>query len=161
MPTDDLAKAVERLEELFGKPSENTLGAAVFLSDTDIESDQLEGFAKSKYQHFTGAAWESIGKENWTKPWELLYLRSTDASGAILNELRDLQDFSTALAASQLTENHNDPTGAALGLQDVFDSPQIHDVSIYRIGDNEVITGVLVAGILCTGKAIALVFLMD
>jgi hypothetical protein len=161
MCEDDLTKAVQRLEELFGKPSRNTLGASVFVSDSPVACKDLEAFAKSKYQHFVGDAWESIGPENWTATWELQYHRPEGVCGDILKELVDLEDPATSLAASQLTENHDDAQGAALGLQGVFDSPEIQDVSIYRIGDTEAITGVLVAGILRTGNAIALVFLMD
>lgn len=161
MSEDDLTKAAQRLEELFGKPSQNTLGASVFLSDSTVACKDLEAFAKSKYQHFVGDAWESIGPENWTAKWERQYHRPEGMCGDILKELRDLEDPAASLAASQLTENHDDPQGAALGLQGVFDSPDIQDVSIYRIGDTDAITGVLVAGILRTGNAIALVFLMD
>jgi hypothetical protein len=56
MSEDDLTKAVQRLEELFGKPSQNTLGASVFVSDSTVACKDLEAFAKSKYQHFVGDA---------------------------------------------------------------------------------------------------------
>ena len=161
MSCDDLAKAVQRLEELFGKSSQNTLGAAVFQSDAAVSPDGLDEFSKSKYQYFAGDAWESLGQDNWLKTWARLYRRPAGDQGAILSELKELNDPATALAASQLTENHDDPQGAAQALQGVFDSPQVRDVSIYRIGDTEAITGVLLSGILETGFAIALVFLMD
>lgn len=161
MSSDDLTKAIQGLESFFGKPSQKTLGAAVFQSDTAIGIEQLDEFAKSKYKYFAGDAWESLGEENWTKTWELVYRRADGVSGDILVELRDLKDAATALAASQLTENHDDPQGAEGALKGVFDSPQIHCVSIYRIGDSEAITGVLLAGILGSERGVAVVYLMD
>lgn len=161
MAQDDLTKAVQRLEQLFGKPSESTLGTAVFQSESTLSVEQLDGFSRSSYQHFAGAAWEAFGQENWTKPWRLLYRRSEDTAADILGELGRIEDSSTCLAASQLTENHDDPQGAQEALKGVFDSDFVQAVSIYRIGDSEAITGVLIAGLLTGGIGIALVFLMD
>ena len=111
MSCDDLAKAVQRLEELFGKSSQNTLGAAVFQSDAAVSPDGLDEISKSKYQYFAGDAWESLGQDNWLKTWARLYRRPAGDQGAILSELKELNDPATALAASQLTENHDDPQG--------------------------------------------------
>ncbi|MFM7931057.1 MAG: hypothetical protein ACKO9Q_25390, partial [Pirellula sp.] len=99
--------------------------------------------------------------ENWEQTWKLLYRRPLESKSEILEELKSLGDSSSELAGSQLTENHDDPSGAADGLKGVFDAPWIRCVSIYRIGDSEAITGVLMAGILPTENAIALIFLMD
>jgi hypothetical protein len=161
MPGDDLTKALQRLEELFGKPSQATLGAAVFLSESTLSVSQLDEFAKSRYQYFAGAAWESFGEENWNKTWKQLYRRPKSSPPDILSELNQIEDSATNLAASQLTENHDDPSGAQESLKGVFDSDFIKEVSIYSIGDSEAITGVLIAGILDTGIGVALVFLMD
>jgi hypothetical protein len=161
MSGDDLAGAVKRLEEVFGGPSQNTLGAAVFQSDAVLTVDQMDEFAKSRYQHFAGPAWQSFGEENWTKTWGLVHRRDRGAVPGVLAELKELKDPATALAASQVTENHEDPAAAEKALEGVFDSSSIQDVSIYSIGDSEAITGVLIAGLLDSGHGIALVFLMD
>ena len=161
MAEDDLTKAIQRLEVLFGKPSEATLGAAVFQSQSALSVSQLDDFAKAQYQHFAGAAWESFGEENWNKTWKLLYRRPKSSPLDILGELNQIEDSATNLAASQLTENHDEPSGAQEALKGVFDSDFIQEVSIYSIGDSEAITGVLIAGILDTGTGVALVFNMD
>jgi len=161
MTQDDSAKALERLEEVFGKPSKATLGSAVFTSSEIIDGQKLDDFAQKSYKHFVGEAWETIGEANWTKLWSRLYRRADGKESGILSELKDLSDSATSLAASQVTENHDDPTAAEQALQMVFDSSAIRDVSIYRIGDSEAISGVLIAGILGSGTAVALVYLMD
>jgi hypothetical protein len=161
MSSDDLSIAVSKLTEAFGGPSEETLGAAVFVSESKVDLSTLDQFAKSVYEHFVGNAWENFGPDNWNKTWQMLYRRGAGASPEILEELKSLGDPSTELAASQLTENHDDPEKASEGLKAVFDSPSAQSVSIYKIGDSEAITGVLLACLLPTEHAVALVFLMD
>ncbi|MFN5917977.1 MAG: hypothetical protein ACK48K_14555 [Planctomycetota bacterium] len=160
MSSDDLTRAVAKLTEVFGSASQNTLGSAVFQSDSKVDLETLDNYAKSVYQHFVGKAWD-FGPENWNKTWQMLYRRPEGSTGSILEELKSLGDAATELAASQVTENHDDPTAATQGLTGVFDSPSLTSVSVYRIGDSEAITGVLVAGLMPTENAIALVFLMD
>ncbi|MFN9347168.1 MAG: hypothetical protein ACK6DQ_11270 [Planctomycetota bacterium] len=161
MSSDDLTRAVAKLTEVFGSASQNTLGSAVFQSDSKVDLETLDNYAKSVYQHFVGKAWEDFGPENWNKTWQMLYRRPEGSTGSILEELKSLGDAATELAASQVTENHDDPTAATQGLTGVFDSPSLTSVSVYRIGDSEAITGVLLAGLMPTENAIALVFLMD
>jgi hypothetical protein len=161
MSAEDLTTAISNLTEVFGSASENTLGSAVFQSDTQVDLETLDDYARSVYQHFVGKAWEDFGPANWNKTWQMLYRRPEGSKGSILEELKSLGDATTELAASQVTENHDDPTAAAQGLKGVFDAPWIRCVSIYRIGDSEAITGVLIAGLLPTKNAIALIFLMD
>ncbi|MFM8262798.1 MAG: hypothetical protein ACKN9S_11025 [Pirellula sp.] len=161
MTQDDASEAISKLVAVFGSPSQNTLGTGVFQSDSQVDEAQLDAYAKSVYQHFVGPAWENFGPENWEQTWKLLYRRPLESKPEILEELKSLGDSSSELAGSQLTENHDDPSGAADGLKGVFDAPWIRCVSIYRIGDSEAITGVLMAGILPTENAIALIFLMD
>ncbi len=161
MSSEDLTRAVAKLTEVFGSASQNTLGSAVFQSDSKVDLETLDDYAKSVYQHFVGKAWEDFGSENWNKTWQMLYRRPVGSAGNILEELKSLGDAATELAASQVTENHDDPTAAAQGLTGVFDSPSLSSLSVYRIGDSEAITGVLLAGLMPIEKAIALVFLMD
>lgn len=161
MPQEGSERAIQRLVEVFGDSSSNTLGSAVFKSELKIVADELDGFAQASYKRFVGDAWETIGQANWTKVWIRLYRRLPSVKPGILAELNGLTDSATSLAASQVTENHDDPSAAEQALQLVFDSDAIQDVSIYRIGDSDAITGVLIAGITGSGIAVALVFLMD
>lgn len=161
MPKDDLEIAVQRLLKTFGEPSQNTLGTSVFQSESPLEGDALEAFARASYKHFIGDAWDSIGEENWTKNWNCVFRRPADGPADIMAELDSLSDSAAALAASQLTENHSDPDQARSSLQAVFDAEGTRNVAIYRVGDTDAITGVLIAGILASGTAVAVVFLMD
>jgi hypothetical protein len=79
----------------------------------------------------------------------------------ILQEISSLSDPATALAASQLTENHDSPVEAAEALQAVFDSPEIQELRLYRAGDSEAITGLAIVALNQSNGAMVLVFLMD
>ena len=113
------------------------------------------------YRYFVGHAWEEFGEENWTKTWAESYLRPSGKHPGILQEMAQLKEHPIALAASQVTENHDDPKGASEALSDVFDAASICEVRLYNIGDTEAITGVLIAALSSSGRGIALVFLMD
>lgn len=154
-------EAVEQLISVFGGQSQNTLGASVFQSSSSTTSAELENFARSCYKHFAGKSWGAFGEENWSKPWALLFHRASGTAPNILQEIDSLSDPATALAGSQLTENHDSPADAAKALQGVFDSADIQDLRIYRAGDSEAITGLLIAATSKSHQAVVLVFLMD
>lgn len=154
-------ESVDRLILAFGGESVSTLGAAVFHSPSSLSSAELEPFVFSCYKHFVGKSWEAFGEENWSRPWALVYQRLHGTSPNILFEIASVSDPATALAASQLTENHDSPVEAAEALQGVFDSPEIHELRVYRAGDSEAITGLAIVALNQSSGAIALVFLMD
>lgn len=192
MASDTLKTAIEELTELFGEPSQVTLGAAVFcdpiaevlLGDvirTEAESasansasqndnpddgvsscgdEHLESYAKGRYEFFAGDAWENFGAENWLATWNRVYQRVAEPGGKILEELKAIDESATNLAASQLTENHDEPGRARDALVKVFDNEEILKLHLYQIGDTEAITGVLIAAA-SSEELIALVFLMD
>lgn len=188
MAPDTLKNALEELKALFGGPSQVTLGAAVFCdpikevvrggssstenkpdvpladqpqSEVSLCSDeQLESYAKRRYEYFAGDAWENFGAENWLATWNRVYQRDSQQGGEILDELKKIEEPATNLAASQLTENHDEPDRARDALSQVFDSEEILKLHLYQVGDTEAITGVLIAAV-SAQDAIALVFLMD
>jgi hypothetical protein len=154
-------ESVNRLIRVFGGESESTLGASVFQSPSRITSAELESFAFLCYKHFVGKSWEAFGEENWSRPWALLQQRPHGSVPNILQEISSLSDPATALAASQLTENHDSPVEAAEALQAVFDSPEIQELRLYRAGDSEAITGLAIVALNQSNGAMVLVFLMD
>jgi hypothetical protein len=173
MASESFQKALETLTILFGAPSQTTLGAAVFTTtptntakaSTPEQSsqtcdEQLEAFAKSKYEYFAGNAWNNFGPEHWLATWARLYERKEHAQADVLKELEQIQEPATNLAASQVTENHDQPDAARDALQGVFNAAVIHTLHVYQIGDTEAITGVLIAAA-TEDLYIALVYLMD
>lgn len=182
MASEAMKAALEELKALFGEPSQITIGAAVFCApvsevsaqskrnsatDSDLNKvaeactdEQLEAYAKERYEYFAGEAWTNFGAENWLKTWSRVYQRGSQNSSKILDELQGIAEPATNLAASQLTENHDEPERARKALTQVFDSEEILRLHLYQIGDTEAITGVLIAA-LTTQEAIALIFLMD
>ncbi len=179
MASESFQKAIETLTSLFGPPTQTTLGAAVFTTTTSIHAqapcpaqtstpeqtadacdEQLETFAKSKYEYFAGNAWNNLGPEHWLATWARRYERKEKAKADILKELGDVQEPATNLAASQITENHDQPDAARAALQGVFNADEIHTLHLYQIGDTEAITGVLIAAA-TADLYIALVFMMD
>ena len=179
MASESFQNAIETLTSLFGPPSQTTLGAAVFtttatlpaqaLSPAQVSThekpsgacdEQLEAFAKSKYEYFAGNAWNNFGPEHWIATWARHYERREKAQADILDELAEIQEPATNLAASQITENHDQPDAARAALQEVFNADEIHTLHLYQIGDTEAITGVLIAAA-TADLYIALVFMMD
>lgn len=187
MASDTLKASLEELKALFGEPSQVTLGAAVFCDpiaevvqggassteekpgpqtgNPEVEvplcsDEQLESYAKGRYEYFAGDAWANFGAENWLATWNRVYQRVSRQGAKILDELKDIEEPSTNLAASQLTENHDEPDRARDALAQVFDSEEILKLHLYQVGDTEAITGVLIAAV-SAQDAIALVFLMD
>lgn len=158
---NDWDESVNRLIRTFGGESQSTLGAAVFQSPSKLFSGDLEAFAFSSYKHFVGKAWNTFGEENWSRPWGLLYQRTGDTPPNILQELESVSDPTAALAASQLTESHDNPSDAAQALGAVFNAPAIQQLRFYRAGDSEAITGLVIVALAESDRATALVFLMD
>lgn len=154
-------KTVERLVDVFGGESQSTLGSAVFRSPDVLPTSELESFSFSSYKSFVGKSWQAFGEENWSKPWLLLFERPQEANRNLLQEIASVNDPATALAGSQLTENHDSPTEAIESLKAVFDSDSIQELRIYRVGDSEAITGILIAALTKDNQPIVLLFLMD
>ncbi|MBU6174121.1 MAG: hypothetical protein KGQ60_09965, partial [Planctomycetes bacterium] len=145
----------------FGGESQSTLGSAVFRSPDVLPTSELESFSFSSYKSFVGKSWQAFGEENWSKPWLLLFERPQEANRNLLQEIASVNDPATALAGSQLTENHDSPTEAVESLKAVFDSDRIQELRIYRVGDSEAITGILIAALTKGNQPIVLLFLMD
>jgi hypothetical protein len=173
MASESFQKAIDKLTSLFGAPSQTTIGAAVFTTTqqntvqapstsqgSQTCDEQLEAFAKDKYEYFAGNAWKNFGPEQWLATWTRLYERKEHAQADILKELEQIQEPATNLAASQVTENHDQPDAAREALQKAFDSEEVQTLQLYQIGDTEAITGVLIAAA-TADLYIALVFLMD
>lgn len=107
--------------------------------------ESFEELAKKRYQEFCGEIWERFGPENWLGQWAEVYRRPEGQAGDIVRELRELKDHPTALAGSLLLDNIDEPETAVAALADVFNHSSIGRLSIFRLGDGEAYSGLLIA----------------
>ena len=152
---------VLKLEKIFGGPSQNAFGSAVFFDPDGEPPANLESPALAWYQHFAGKSWEQFGPDNWLANWRLVLARDKGQSKNIVAELQTIGDQQAMLSASMLVENHEDPKLAKLALTQGFDDPSIEDLRAYRIGDGQAMSGILIAARCQRVGSVYLVFLMD
>lgn len=149
------------LQKIYGGPEVTGMGSSV----TEIalpEQGKLEEIAKQRYQKFCGEIWERFGPKNWMSQWAEVYRRPTGQTGKILEELRGLEDHNASMAGSMILDNIDEPESAHEILSEVFDDPAINRLSIFRLGDGEAYSGLLIAADRGPGQAaIFLTFLMD
>jgi hypothetical protein len=149
------------LQKIYGGPEVTGMGSSV----TEValsEPGKLEEVAKQRYQKLCGEIWERFGPENWMSQWAEVYRRPAGQTGKILEELRSLEDHTASMAGSMILDNIDEPEAAHATLSKVFDDPAIDGLSIFRLGDGEAYSGLLIAADRGTGEpAIFLTFLMD
>lgn len=152
---------ITSLEQAYGGPSQNAFGSAVFFDPRDGQSQELdlESLALAKYQQFCGKTWEQFGEENWKRTWKQVYLRDSGSSDNIVAELKSLEDGDARRSAALLIDGGASPD-ALQALSQAFNAPDISQLHIYKIGDGNAMSGVLVAATRAEG-AIFLVMLMD
>ncbi len=146
---------VEELEQAYGVPSQAAFGSAVFY-EPDIGESHLDEFALSRHKYFCGETWTRFGEENWLENWKQVFGRKSGSKGDIVAELGSLEDRDARSSASMLLDNaeSHDALIAA------FDDPGVSSLRIFRIGDGNAMSGLLIASLRRDG-AVALVFLMD
>jgi len=152
---------IPALQKIYGGPEVTGMGSSV----TEValpEQGKLEEVAKQRYQKFCGEIWERFGPENWMSQWAEVYQRPSGQVGKIIEELRSLKDHTTSMAGSMILDNIDDPEAAHAVLSEVFDNPAIKELSIFRLGDGEAYSGLLIAADRGVSQpAIFLTFLMD
>lgn len=153
--------AFDELEARFGGPSDDGFGSAVFRRPAPPGSD-LEALARDVYRDFVGELWTRFGAEAWTGAWSELAARSAAAEGSVLDLLGAIADPLGRSAADMLVNGGPDPEAAAKALADAFDREGISGLKVFRIGDGEAMSGVIVAGSdRDAGEAAFVAFLMD
>jgi hypothetical protein len=143
-----------------GAPSQAGFGSAVIYEPLPA-GDDLEQAALAKYRFFVGDMWERFGEDAWMGPWQQVYGRQQGAEPDIVAELGALEDRDAAMSASMILDNVDNPENARSALAAVFDDPEVKELAVYRLGDGEAMSGVLVAGRLQDERAVFLVFLLD
>lgn len=161
MTESGFTASVTKLQSIYGGPEVQGMGSSV-LELSVPAGESLEELAKQRYQEFCGEIWERFGPENWLAQWAEVYRRPDGQAGDIVRELRELQDQPTELAGSLLLDNIDEPETAVAALAEVFNHPSIRRLSIFRLGDGEAYSGLLIAAERTEAKQLAtLSLLMD
>jgi|694.fasta_scaffold28502_3 hypothetical protein len=153
--------ALATLQSIYGGPEVKGMGSGVL--DQPLPAGvPWESAAKQRYQQFCGDIWDRFGPDNWLGQWAEVYRRPEGQSGDIVRELRELKDHPTKLAGSMLLDNIDDPEPAVAALQDVFNHPSVQQLSIFRLGDGEAYSGLMIAAqSKATDRLVTLTLLMD
>ena len=151
---------VLKLEEIYGPPSQEAFGTAVFFEVS--KNFDMDDAALEKYRYYVGDLWEQYGEEAWTGPWKQVYNRENDHKGDILQELKAIDDFDARMSIPMFLEGIDDPQKANQALQEAFDDPAVSQLAVYNIGDGGAMSGILIAAFReNSAQATYLIFLMD
>ncbi|MBD2426265.1 hypothetical protein [Phormidium sp. FACHB-1136] len=162
------------LVEIYGPPKQRAWGTAVFYDRVEPNTD-LDEVALRHYKYFANAAdWST--KPRWRETWQCIYQRPTDVPADFFRDLRDatrvgrvdyddhlLDRLDIAIVFDDQTDSRsvqpNQRTAAALSA--AFDAPEVQDFRVYRIGDSEVLEGLLMAAHRGNGEVVMLAFIHD
>jgi hypothetical protein len=158
MSTDREA-AVAELVSIFGPPSQNGFGSAVFADPAP--GAILEQAALASYRRFVGELWDRYGERAWMGPWRRVYQREPGTAPAIVSELAGLEDPDARLSVPLLLDAGPDPARAHPALAGVFDDPGVTVLEVFAIGDGAAMSGLVVAGQDRSGASTCLIVLMD
>ena len=153
------AAAIAALENIFGKASDAGFGSAVFHGAT-IAGDSVEKKALEHYKNFLGAKCSGEREQAWMQTWKNVFTRANKGSG-IVSELASISDAEAKRSVPLLTEFTSDPEAAASALASAFDHEHVKDLSVFRIGDGEAMSGLIVTAIYDDLYCCSVVALMD
>ncbi len=148
------------LEAVYGEPSREGFGSAVFLKKVKT-ADLLEQVAGEQYRYFVGDKWQEWGAQTWLAPWKESYCRPRDTAPDILAELRAIDDMDTQMQVDMILNNIEEAEQGRAALAAAYDDPTVSDLCVYNIGDGEALSGLIIAGRRRNGEGTFLVFLMD
>ena len=143
------------LAQGYGPPSDAAFGSAVFFQPALPELPELEDAALEAYRRFMGEQW-SEREAVWTSVWACCHERPEGGPADAVGELKSLTAVNDRSSAEMLL----DLEGGATALKAGFDDPATSRFAVYRLGDGEALSGILLAGARTEGVT-SLVFLMD
>ena len=154
---------VTDLEQVYGVPSQAAFGSSVFYDPADATETaaSLEHNALAKYKYFCGETWERFGEDNWLRTWKQVYSRAAHTKRDIVTELRSISESSVRLSAPMLLDSIQDVAAAHAALAHAFDDPKVADLRVFNIGDDQAMSGLLIAAQRPSEGSIFLVFLLD
>jgi len=157
----NLPAEVVELTNLFGGPSQNAFGSAVFFNPIAPSRPNLEAEALAVYKVFVGESWERFGEAAWLSQWACVHHCNSPTAPSIEAKLKALADRETRQLADLLLENHEAGEAARIAFKNVFDSPLVTELGVFKIGDGEAMSGLLLAAELHERGVVVLAFLMD
>lgn len=151
---------IERLEAVFGPPSQEAFGSAVFFER--IKGDDLEQACLDQYRFFVGDLWDEYGEQAWLSAWKEVYQREPGGRAEIVSELEGITDPDAGNSVPMFLSGIQDPQAAKQALAGAFDDPAVTDLKVFNIGDGGAMSGILIAGRRTrTAEGTFLFFLMD
>lgn len=160
MNETDKPDYIEALEAIYGPPSQEGFGSAVFVEQLGPEAQLVEA-SLHYYQTFVGTKWQEWGEETWLAPWKEVYARPIGAPGSIVEELRAIEDPSTARFVPLILDVVADPLAGQRALAAAYDAHEVVELRVYNIGDGEAMSGIILAGRGARGQTTLLILLLD
>lgn len=152
---------IANLVAAIGGPSQCGFGSAVFIKKVN-SNENLETRSIETYKYFVGPLWQRFGEDAWMTPWREIFSRKGGAHRDILAELLGIQDRQSAAAVSMILNSIDGAGVVQIALSAVFDNALIDELHVYKVGDGQAISGILVCGYSrLVGEAVFLIFLMD
>lgn len=148
------------LEAVYGPPSQEGFGSAVFFEQTG-ENEDLEKIALNYYKQFTGELWERWGEEAWMTPWKEAYARKKSSKRDVVKELKAIDDFDTQLSVPLILDPAESTDQEKNPLEAAFNDPGVEDFRVYNIGDGSAMSGLLLVGRRDNGETTILTALLD
>ena len=151
---------VADLEAVFGPPSQEAFGSAVFYVAEKIAD--LSEAALEKYRYFVGDLWEQWGEDAWIGPWKEVYARETGATKDVVSELKGIKDPDAMISVPLFLEVGEDPKAMQSALSVAFNDPAVTELRIFNIGDGSAMSGLQIAGLRKeSSEATFVIVLMD
>lgn len=150
-----------QLEAAFGGPSDDGFGSSVFRRSLGPGSE-LESIALDVYRYFVGVLWDRYGEDAWLAQWGEMDAQTAGGQASILDRLSSLPDPLVRSVADMLVNGGEDADSRQAALKTAFDKDQFSESRIYRIGDGEAMSGLIIAGANPkTVEAVFVAILMD
>ena len=154
-------KYVSDLMELYGSSYGEFLGSGVFYNTLEPEVD-LEQVAFEHLRKFVGPRYFEPNEDSWRRGWELLYRRPEGEPGNIVKEFEAVYDILERVLERFLNPlKENDYQTAPPKLAIAFDTPEVTDLRIYQIHDEDIINGRLIISRRDNGETTTLIFVRD
>lgn len=145
---------VTALEQYYGGPRYTGVFFQVLSPGTDLET-----FARQAFRHFLGSRLEEEGREEQLfSEWEEMWRRQFPSKTSIIEDLRE---YGPDLQVEQLLDNRDDAEAAQTAIIRAFDHPSTIDLRVYYLGDADILSGVLIAGLRENLEATVVLLFMD
>lgn len=153
---------VAELEAIFGGPSQSGFGSAVFHDEQPMEEATIDikQAAFAKHQFFCGETWTRFGEANWKSVWNEVFLRHSGGTG-IVSELRSIREPMVKSIVPMLLDEIENKEVAYAALAKAFDATTVEHLVVFSMGDNNAMSGILIAADRGSEGRIYLAFLMD